>query len=83
MKAKNIKFSSENSGARYVYAFILSYALKKFRLPLDIITLTSDEFESGKSLITDSAKKGKVMSGTQYINCEKKVSRRSRSTMRI
>ena len=35
--------------------------VKKFRLPLDIITLTSDEFESGKSLITDSAKKGKVM----------------------
>jgi hypothetical protein len=27
MKAKNIKFSAENSGARYGYVFIVSYAL--------------------------------------------------------
>jgi uncharacterized protein len=35
--------------------------LKKFRIPLDIITLTSEEFESGRSLITEFARKGKVM----------------------
>ena len=35
--------------------------VKKFMLPLDVITLTSDEFESGKSLVTEFAKKGKVM----------------------
>ena len=35
--------------------------IKKFRVPLDIITLTSEEFESGKSLITEFARKGKVM----------------------
>jgi len=35
--------------------------IKKFIVPLDIITLTSEEFESGNSLITDFAKKGKVM----------------------
>jgi predicted nucleotidyltransferase len=35
--------------------------LKKFRIPLDIITLTSEEFESGSSLITEFARKGKVM----------------------
>jgi len=35
--------------------------LKKFMMPLDIITLTSDEFESGTSLVAEYAKKGKVM----------------------
>ncbi len=35
--------------------------IKKFRMPLDIITLTSEEFESGSSLITEFARKGKVM----------------------
>lgn len=35
--------------------------IKKFRMPLDIITLTSEEFESGKSLAAEFAKKGKVM----------------------
>lgn len=35
--------------------------IKKFRVPLDIITLTSDEFESGKSLVAEFARKGKVM----------------------
>ena len=29
MKAKNIKFSAEKSGARYGYVFILSYAFQK------------------------------------------------------
>ena len=35
--------------------------IKKFRVPLDVITLTSEEFESGQSLITEFARKGKVM----------------------
>ncbi|SNQ60833.1 nucleotidyltransferase domain-containing protein [Candidatus Methanoperedens nitratireducens] len=35
--------------------------IKKFRMPLDIITLTSEEFESGSSLITEFARKGKVI----------------------
>ena len=35
--------------------------IKKFRVPLDIVTLTSEEFESGSSLITEFARKGKVM----------------------
>ncbi len=35
--------------------------IKKFRIPLDIITLTSEEFESGKSLVAEFARKGKVM----------------------
>ena len=35
--------------------------LKKFMMPLDIITLTSDEFESGTSLVAEYAKKGKLM----------------------
>jgi predicted nucleotidyltransferase len=35
--------------------------IKKFRVPFDIITLTSEEFESGNSLITEFAKRGKVM----------------------
>ncbi len=35
--------------------------IKKFRVPLDIITLTSEEFEGGSSLITEFARKGKVM----------------------
>ena len=32
--------------------------LKKFMIPLDIITLTPDEFDSGSSLISEYAKKG-------------------------
>ncbi len=35
--------------------------LKKFMMPLDIITLTSEEFESGASLVAEYARKGKVM----------------------
>ncbi len=35
--------------------------LKKFMMPLDIVTLTSEEFESGKSLVAEYAQKGKVM----------------------
>ena len=32
--------------------------LKKFMIPLDIITLTPDEFDNGNSLISEYAKKG-------------------------
>ena len=35
--------------------------LKKFMMPLDIVTLTSEEFESGTSLVAEYARKGKVM----------------------
>ncbi len=35
--------------------------LKKFMMPLDIVTLTSEEFESGTSIVAEYAKKGKVM----------------------
>ena len=35
--------------------------IKKFKVPLDIVTLTSEEFESGKSLVAEFARKGKVM----------------------
>jgi len=35
--------------------------LKKFMMPLDIVTLTSEEFERGTSLVVESAKRGKVM----------------------
>lgn len=35
--------------------------IKKFMMPLDIITLSSEEFESGKSLVAEYARKGKVM----------------------
>ncbi len=35
--------------------------LRKFMMPLDIITLTSEEFENEKSLIAEYARKGKVM----------------------
>lgn len=35
--------------------------LKKFMLPLDIVTLTSEEFERGASLVAEYARKGKVM----------------------
>ncbi len=38
--------------------------LKKFMMPLDIVTLTSEEFESGKSLVAEYARKGKVMYAT-------------------
>lgn len=37
--------------------------LKKFLIPLDIITLTSEEFESETSLVAEYAKKGKVVYG--------------------
>jgi len=32
--------------------------LKKFMIPLDIITLTPDEFDNGSSLISEYARKG-------------------------
>ncbi len=35
--------------------------LKKFMMPLDIVTLTSEEFENGASLVAEYARKGKVM----------------------
>lgn len=35
--------------------------LKKFMMPLDIVTLTSEEFESNKSIVAEYARKGKVM----------------------
>ena len=35
--------------------------IKKFLIPLDIIMMTPDEFKSGKSLVTEFAKKGKVL----------------------
>ncbi len=35
--------------------------LKKFMPPLDIVTLTSEEFESNKSIVAEYARKGKVM----------------------
>ena len=35
--------------------------IKKFRVPLDIITLTSEEFESNKSIVAEYARQGKVM----------------------
>ncbi len=35
--------------------------LKKFMMPLDIVTLTSEEFERGTSLVVEYARKGKVM----------------------
>ena len=35
--------------------------LKKFMIPLDIVTLTSEEFERGTSLVVEYAKRGKVM----------------------
>lgn len=35
--------------------------LKKFMMPLDIVTLTSEEFERGTSLVVEYAKRGKVM----------------------
>jgi predicted nucleotidyltransferase len=41
------------------YAEIMT--LKKFMMPLDIVTLTSEEFESGTSLVVEYAKRGKVM----------------------
>jgi|SRR5659263_146845 len=34
---------------------------KKFMMPLDIVTLTSKEFERGTSLVVEYAKRGKVM----------------------
>jgi predicted nucleotidyltransferase len=35
--------------------------IKKFMIPLDIITMTPEEFESGTSLISDYAKNGEVV----------------------
>jgi len=35
--------------------------IRKFMVPLDIITLTPGEFESEKSLIAEYARKGKIM----------------------
>ncbi len=35
--------------------------IKKFLIPLDIITLTPEEFESGISLIAEFAKEGEVI----------------------
>ena len=35
--------------------------LKKFMMPLDIVSLTSEEFERGTSLIFEYAKRGKEM----------------------
>jgi uncharacterized protein len=35
--------------------------LKKFMMPLDIVTLTSEEFESNKSIVAKYARKGKAM----------------------
>lgn len=41
------------------YAEIMT--LKKFMIPLDIVTLTSEEFERGTSHVVEYAKRGKVM----------------------
>jgi len=35
--------------------------IKKFMIPLDIITMTPEEFQSGTSLIAEYAKKGEVL----------------------
>ncbi len=35
--------------------------LKKFIMPLDIVTLTSEELERGNYIVAECAKKGKVM----------------------
>lgn len=35
--------------------------IRKFLIPLDIITMTPDELETGTSLISDYAKNGKVL----------------------
>ncbi len=35
--------------------------IKKFMLPLDVVTLTSEEFERGVSLVAEYARNGKVM----------------------
>lgn len=35
--------------------------IKKFMVPLDIITMTPEELRAGKSLISDYAKNGKVL----------------------
>jgi predicted nucleotidyltransferase len=35
--------------------------IKKFMVPLDIITMTPEEFKSGASFIADYAKNGKVL----------------------
>lgn len=38
-------------------------AMKKFMMPLDIITMTPQEFESETSIITDFARDGEVVYG--------------------
>jgi hypothetical protein len=38
--------------------------LKKFMMPLDIVTLASQKFECGTSLVVEYAKRGKVMYAT-------------------
>lgn len=35
--------------------------IRKFMIPLDVITMTPEEFESETSLIADYAKKGKIL----------------------
>jgi hypothetical protein len=35
--------------------------IKKFMIPLDVIMMTPEEFEGGTSLISEFAKKGKVL----------------------
>jgi len=37
--------------------------IKRFLIPLDIITLTFEEFESGTSLVAEYARNGKVIYG--------------------
>jgi predicted nucleotidyltransferase len=36
--------------------------IKKYMIPLDVIMMTPDEFTSGTSLVSEFAKKGKVIS---------------------
>lgn len=36
--------------------------IKKYLIPLDVIMMTTDEFASGKSLVSEFAKKGKEVS---------------------
>lgn len=36
--------------------------IKKYMIPLDVIMMTPDEFTSGTSLVSEYAKKGKVIS---------------------
>jgi hypothetical protein len=56
---KIILFGSQVKGKTTKEAEIMT--LKKFMMFLDIVTLTSEEFESGTSLVAEYARKGKVM----------------------